>query len=167
LAGIAGGAIVEAGDAQLLVPNVLQPVYFVSGPIDVVFDLPTGAVAAVVRQDAILVSQNRTSTGAAAAGTTNIMTFGKGVWALEVSFDYAFTGTTNVNALDSLQIVDPAANIARLVNGPRITGQTKVWSQTYNFAFQRDSFILQLATTATVAGDALSMNASVHARKIM
>jgi hypothetical protein len=162
-ASAARGAILEPGDAELQVPAILQPTIELSSPIDKV--LTTIGTLASPAQDSFFASNVIQQTGAVVGFSNNIAFLDRGGWSIDLSFSAAFTGTTNVSKIVSLDIADPDSVGANIVVLPFFTGAFLTWSHTLRFVFQRDGWLLRLSVSTTVAGDNVSAQCSINARK--
>jgi len=163
LGSVARGYIAESGDTELQIPGVLQMSIELSSPIDKVLAAPVGSVGSPI-QDSFVTSATVALTGAQIAATTVLATFDRGVWSLDISFSGGFAGTPNAAKAAQITIGDPDAATAILIDMPFIAGQF-AWQGLYRFVFQRDGWQMSIQNSATIAGDSLRANASIHARK--
>ena len=155
-----GGAIVEEGDGELLLPPVLQPVVVVGGPL---FSLAT--LAAAIEQSSIGTGQSFVS-GVAALFTTDMLTLNSGIWMLDIRWRWHFTGTTDVNKDASITIVDPNANTEELMVSGFLTGAQAHEHTQIAIALPSDGWIFRARRDATIAADVADLRATMIAVKL-
>jgi hypothetical protein len=123
-------------------------------------------VAPVTPADSLFKSDQIVSGGAVGPFTVVMFSLSKGLWKLGGYLAMSMTGTTQT-ALAGLNILDPASNVANIVAFPMVAGWQRALAFDYVFNFQRDGFVVQLQTPATIAGDVLTINGTVYARKLI
>jgi hypothetical protein len=162
IGGLTRGAIIESGDGELILTPVIQPIIELASPINVVQVAITG-----IFDDSFLRHDRLNATGAGIAASTTMAALAKGVWIIEAGLDFGFTGTTNVANFSSFSITDPDANQCDLFEFPNLNGYNISLLHRFELNLVRDNFVLAINRAVTVGGDALSLHASVNAKRIL
>ena len=161
LAGLTRGAILEDGDGELIVPAIIQPVATLESPMN-----RTVPVTGII-EDSFAIHLTSVIVGAFGSGFVGTSgTLAKGKWRLEWTCSMGFTGTTATGNASFFCLIDPDTNQARIASLPHITGRNLALSGDLEFTFQRDSFSLQLFAATTIAGDVLTQDFFVNARRL-
>lgn len=157
-----GGAIVEAGDAEIILPPIYQSVLELGSPLTAA--VPTTAISRQTFVQSMVLS----AAGAAAAASSSFTLLGTGLWHITGNFSAAFTGTTDVTVGSLLQIVEPGVgNAMELAELAHITGNNcnvpiDVWLSTLT-----DGWLFRIFRAPTVALDALRLRGSFLFNKIL
>lgn len=155
-----GGAIMEEGDAELLLPPVLQPVVTIGGPLS-----SMGGAVGTVQQSAIANGASFVS-GVAGAFTSDMITLGSGIWLLDLRLRWYFTGTTDVTKSASVTFIDPDANTQELLGGGFFSGIQANEHTQFTIAFDRAGWLVRLRRDPTIAGDIAELRATLLAFKL-
>jgi hypothetical protein len=173
LGSITRGALIEAGDGQLVVPPYIQPVFVLSSPIDRVYTGGTVGFAYPLpglQEDSFFLGafflQSATS-----VGTNQVLaSLARGLWSFEVYFMASIIVTTQQpNTLVGIYLNDPlAVNNADIVEFNALQNLTMSRNRTIDVALQRDGFQLTytIGPTANV-GDRIAINVGINARRII
>ena len=169
LAGLTRGAIIEQGDAELVVPPYLQPVVRLGAPVDKSNPtLPIGA-GPPFQEESFLYSTAVAQVGVNAGGSFDAATLARGSWEMDFHAVFFFVGTGNGLNQSLVYIIDPDGGIFGLIIFQHFTINAMVASRmsAVPLIFQRDGFRLGHSRSATVAGDVLGFNVSIVARRTM
>jgi len=177
LGSVAGGAITEQGDGELVIPPYVQPIIELSSPIN---RIATPSAPLIGRQtDSFFVDARTFTAGVTVQAATTLATMSRGSWVLEVFTSLQLTGSTAQNAGDGtgqsgLFLQDPDGNLSGLIAFNNMLGGVAAqmfWDameRTLHFIFQRDDFLLLQYTGATAGADArLAIASSINARRIV
>src|SRR6266571_8598052 len=129
LGSLSRGVQVDSGDAEVVVPGILQPTIELSSPIDKV------VVAGGTFNDSVFTGLVVNRIGAQAAASTGVLIVDRGAWSFDLTVQASFSGTSNL-ALgnpDELLLADPDGAAFPLFHLPRITGVSMTWAQTFRF----------------------------------
>jgi len=177
LGSVAGGAIVEAGDGELVVPPYIQPTLELSSPVNKIYTATAPAVG--VQSDSFFSDYRTFVAGVAAQQAVDLALLSKGAWALELFLSLQLSGSTAQNLADGtgqsgLFLLDPDGNISGLIVFNNmlagVAGQM-FWGdmeRTVHLVLQRDSFKLTQYVGATAGADArLAIQTSINARRVL
>lgn len=154
-----GGAIVEEGDGELLLPPVLQPVGTIGGPL---FSLAT--LSGGIEQSSIHTGQSFVS--GVAAAFLDSLTLNSGIWLFDIRWRFHFTGTTDVNKDASVTLRDPDANTEELMVSGFFTGAQVHEHTQIILPLPSDGWRIDVRRDATIAGDVADLRATVLALKL-
>jgi len=156
-----GGAIVDPGDGELILPPILQPVIELPAPL---FTLrtPTGTINTPTIFQGV-----SAAAGVSAGFTTTLMTLATGIWHLDLYFRWMFTGTTNFGLVASLDLTDPGAITRSLFYANFFTGTQISESRSLLLNLAEPGWVLSFGRNAQIAGDASEFFVSVSAQKIL
>jgi len=124
-------------------------------------------VVAPTADDSFFTALTDNTVGVSAANAANLATLQRGGWSIDFTGWASFVGTTNLalGTFDEISLLDPDGAAQPLWHFSRITGTFVTIAQLFRFVFQRDGWIIQKNRGATVAGDSLSIGASINCRK--
>ena len=155
-----GGAIMEQGDGELLLPPVLQPVATIGSPL---FGL--AAVPVPLRQS----NHNwfhQLVSGVAGAVTDDTATLGAGIWDINLHWTWRFTGTNDITKQAQIVLVDPDGNIDEFFAQAFITGAQVIGRRRFTLSLSRDNWIIRTTHAATIAGDVADLHVSILSNKL-
>jgi hypothetical protein len=172
LGSVTRGAILEQGDGELIVSPLVQPVIELSSPIPRVYPsfVPGGT-----QEDSFFAGfrQSQSGVDAGLPGGATLAILARGAWVLECYYDMAQTiQVAQLVQFVGLALVDLGINQSPILGrnwAGTAAGVAAVSSGTrvLHISFQVDGFALALFTPATVAGELLTVAASVNARRIL
>jgi hypothetical protein len=170
LAGVSRGAIIEAGDGELIVTPVMQPVLELTSPLNKVFPNTVPTANGTLQEDSVFVEGRNQINGVQALTTTQIALFARGAWILEAKLVMqALLGATQNADFGGLLLADPDGNTVDLLTaafGPVNFYLTAV--RVIHVTFQRDNFALFHRQPAMAnAGDFLFLNTSCNCRRVL
>jgi len=164
LAGMQKGAIVEKGDAELVLSPLVQPIIELAAPV------AAFPALAVTQEDSFITGTGSNITGIQAGVTTVLATLNRGVWILELYLAASIVMVTNQGILSyGIRLLDPAgaASVILLGHNMAVT-HTLAQQRRLQLAIQTDLWVLQHVLPATAnAGDAVSLSSQVNARRLM
>lgn len=156
-AGVEGVKI--EGDAELILPPVVQPVVRLGQPIaSVLFNQEDTS-----HWDTLYVNSVGIGGGAIAGGNE----FNRGTWLIQGNVSYSFIGTTNGANLTSLQLLDQQANAITIARFASINGSQLVIPLDWEVSFNTDAWLFQISYPATVAGDFLRAGYALKFTRIL
>jgi hypothetical protein len=157
-----GGAILEEGDGELLLPPILQPVATLAAPLDTL----NTAIPSPVSQSAIYGYRNSVAGIQAALVAADSPTLGSGIWRMVFAGRAHFTGASNANAFAEISLVDPDGIEVRffsmaMINNAQITDSIDVV-----LSLAREGWIIRVNRGAMVAGDVCYVGVSAMLLKL-
>ena len=172
--GLVGGAIVEQGDGELILPPVLQQTVEIGDPIARVYGsaqaLPTGAN----QTEQSFCKSGFVSVVGAGGGSSNQLAFpGKGVWRFDWTACHGFFGTNNAAVKSYFGMQDVDVNVTEVCSFPNIGPTQSQQNGSFTISLERrDSAALYtllflVTSAATVALDGLFINGWVYGKRLM
>ena len=144
-----GGAILEEGDGELLVPPVLQSVATLAAPLDTL----NAAIPSPVSQSAIYGYRNSVSGVQAALVAADSPELSSGIWRFVFAARAHFTGTSNAGSFAEVSLVDPDGIEVRFFSMALINNAQATDSIDVVLSLAREGWIIRVNRSAMVAGD--------------
>lgn len=169
--GFVGGAIIESGDGDLIIPGLVQQVIELGDPISRVF----GSAQALPLNPGLQTEQSFFKSafinvvGAGAGSTATVALIAKGVWHFQVSATHGFFGTNNAAVRSDVLFQDGDGNQVELAAFPNVIGRDSV-TMDFVVSIERagtaipSGFFIQSA--ATIAADGLWINTFIYGKRI-
>ncbi len=156
-----GGAIMEPGDGEMLLPPVLQPVAVIGGPLSGIGTLSSGAM-----EQSVLKGHHNFSIGVTAALSNDLVTLASGIWEINLNWRLHFSGTTDGTKTSRLLIADPDGDVEGLMFGGFFSGVQLSDHLKFVISFDRSGWIFRLTRDALIAGDTADVSATIVALKL-
>ena len=135
----------------------LRQILFVPQPLTRVRVATTSEI-----QNRAFIQQNQAlSAGATGAGSTNIVTIGRGLWWFIWNWSMQFVGTSNPANVASFDLVDPPGNVVQLSSMNIFTGTSIVDRGEFWALIETDGWVFRTTHPAVIAGDNLATRGSV------
>jgi hypothetical protein len=158
------GVIIEPGDAEPIVPGIIQPVFVATGPVNV------AAIPVGIQDQSWGQAGNIFVVGAGAGSQIQTVTMKAGVWEISGCASFAFNGTVNgVTLAGDVGFSDPgvAANLSVCQAARNPAAYAFAVHFRHKMHFTEDGWSMYLRTFTTVAGDTLVVMLSMNAQRIL
>lgn len=163
-----GGAIIERGDGELILPPSVQLVA-------VLGDQLAGFPNVPAPDTTFIGSGSLNATGAQGGTTSDFATMRPGIWHVDWLFSAHFTGTTNVTRQASLGLLDPAGRLVFIDQSVHdaaasphyLTGSFTLDLGDAEVGAATALWTWRLGLAITVAGDVVAARATIIAQPII
>lgn len=158
------GSIIEPGETELIVPNVVQPVLLLTRPLI----RGTGVASTDQVEDSIDFATNIINPASTASSTSKICTLKKGLWFVTYRLMYHgdFLGAPNIANKPQLNVASPADDINTLIVFAALQNLHQEGYGQGFFLFDADGWYFRIVAPATGVGQTNITTGICHASRL-